>query len=460
MALGRDQVAYLGLWLLAAVVLDHWLGRPFRSRFGRSLGPLVAGALGGALVVVVPVMLTVLLAESSNRPPSITPARGQGSLHPALLLTAAIPNLFGADGPFSDYWGPPSPLWGPVDLALARNMGVLYIGALPLALVVAGTVQGLFRAREIRLFVVAFVLMLLYALGRYAPVFEPMFAGLPGVDLFRRPADAAFLVGALGAILAGYATHRVFTGPLDPDRPLPGPAEAAFFLSLVAAGMTLAFAKGTLHTAAWPLVQASLCWGAAFALLSALPGLVRRSAPAALLLVGLLVAGDLAWNNGPNESTALDPETFDALRPESRNETLATLETWLGPNPLDRVELAALGFHWPNASLVHRLHNTLGYNPLRLGPYAEAIGAGDHVALPSSGSSRRCFPPTAPRCPISWACASSRPACRSSRSTAPCARATSPSWRAPPTDTSTRTRAPGRGPISRPPRRKPISTRS
>jgi hypothetical protein len=144
MALGRDQVAYLGLWLLAAVVLDHWLGRPFRSRFGRSLGPLVAGALGGALVVVVPVMLTVLLAESSNRPAIDYAGAGQGSLHPALLLTAAIPNLFGADGPFKDYWGPPSPLWGPVDLFLARNMGVLYMGALPMALLVAGSLRGWF----------------------------------------------------------------------------------------------------------------------------------------------------------------------------------------------------------------------------------------------------------------------------------------------------------------------------
>ena len=48
----------------------------------------------------------------------------------------------------------------------------------------------------------------------------------------------------------------------------------------------------------------------------------------------------------------------------------------------DRVELAGLGFHWPNASMTHRLENTLGYNPVRLGPYSRATGAEDHVGLP------------------------------------------------------------------------------
>jgi hypothetical protein len=391
MALGRDQVAYLGLWLLAAVVLDHWLARPFRSRFGRSLGPLAAGAVGGALVVVVPVMLTVLLAESSNRPAIDYTGAGQGSLHPALLLTAAIPNLFGADGPFEDYWGPPSPLWGPVDLFLARNMGVLYMGALPMALLVAGSLRGWFFAREVRVYAVALVLVLLYALGRATPAFRIMFETMPGVDLFRRPADAAFLVGALGAILAGYAVHRLCTGRIGAG-PLPGFGEAAFFLTAAAAAIALAFAKDTLPIAAWPLVKAALCWGAALALLWALPALVQRSSRFALVLLAGFLAGDLAWNNGPNESTALPPAEYEVLRPESGNAMLAAIRARLGEGGLDRVELAGLGFHWPNASLVHRLHNTLGYNPVRLAPYSAATGAGDHVALPDQRGFAPLFP--------------------------------------------------------------------
>jgi hypothetical protein len=47
----------------------------------------------------------------------------------------------------------------------------------------------------------------------------------------------------------------------------------------------------------------------------------------------------------------------------------------------DRVELAGIDFHWPNASMVHGFDHTLGYNPIRLALYSQAIG-GDHVALP------------------------------------------------------------------------------
>ena len=61
-------------------------------------------------------------------------------------------------------------------------------------------------------------------------------------------------------------------------------------------------------------------------------------------------------------------------------------------NGLDRVELTGLGFHWPNASLVHRLHNVLGYNPVRLGLYTAATGAEDHVALPEQRKFSPLFP--------------------------------------------------------------------
>ncbi|HEX2725664.1 MAG TPA: hypothetical protein VHN20_07575, partial [Beijerinckiaceae bacterium] len=59
---------------------------------------------------------------------------------------------------------------------------------------------------------------------------------------------------------------------------------------------------------------------------------------------------------------------------------------------LDRIELTGLGFHWPNAGLVHRLHNVLGYNPLRLDVYSSATGAGDHVALPEQRTFAPLFP--------------------------------------------------------------------
>src|SRR5690606_19433592 len=92
--------------------------------------------------------------------------------------------------------------------------GQLYLGAIPLLLLVIGASRGVLWDREIRFFTVAAVTMLLYALGWYTPVFQAAYVAAPGVDLYRRPADALFLVGGLGAVMAGYVAHRLFGGTL------------------------------------------------------------------------------------------------------------------------------------------------------------------------------------------------------------------------------------------------------
>src|SRR5947207_5415424 len=67
MATGRDQVALLGLYLLAGVVLDEWMFGGF-SRIAPSIRPLAGVALAGLIVTALPVLLTALLAADSNRP--------------------------------------------------------------------------------------------------------------------------------------------------------------------------------------------------------------------------------------------------------------------------------------------------------------------------------------------------------------------------------------------------------
>ena len=48
------------------------------------------------------------------------------------------------------------------------------------------------------------------------------------------------------------------------------------------------------------------------------------------LLAGAAVAAfcivDFAWNNAPNESTGLSPEIFEALKPDTTNETVVLLK--------------------------------------------------------------------------------------------------------------------------------------
>ncbi len=394
MVLGRDQVAFLGVLFLIAVTIRHWV---VAGRHGvwRSLAPLAAGLAGGLAVAAIPIVMTILLQGDSNRVAIDLEGAGKGSLHPASLITAAVPRLFGTAGPLEQFWGPPSPTWGPVDLYLARNMGHVYVGALPLVLILGlAWRRGAMTGAVIRFVAAASVAVLLYALGRYTPFFEFAFSLVPGVSLYRRPADATFLLGPLAGIVAGYLLHRALGTGFDRRAAL---AAAAGLGACLAIALAIAGAKGRTGYAAWPLVEAA-AWGlAALAVLAVAVRVERRAgALAVAALIGLFVTADLARNNGPSESTALPLQTYDVLRPDTADPTIAYLrgrvaETAAGGRR-DRVELAGIDFHWPNASMVHRLDNTLGYNPVRLAWYSQATGAGDHVALPD----QRTFSPLMP----------------------------------------------------------------
>ena len=387
MLLGRDQIAFLCAVALVIFVLDFWIGGAGRSaRLRASIAPLAAAAIVCAAVVVLPLALTIAFYAQSNRVDIDLAGAGRGSLHPASLLTLFVANLFGTDGPFLEFWGPPSFYWRGTDLFLARNMSDLYMGALPaLALAALGVARGFVFGRAIRWASAALVLTLVYALGKYTPVFNCLFA-LPGVGLFRRPADATFVIGAMAAMAAGYCVHRWLEADAKPAAVFVFITSATLIAASVATAALIAASKVRLGPAT-PAIAHALAWLlAALGLLALLPRLNCASPSLACVAVTLLLTVDLAANNGPNESTALPPATYDVLRLASGNETLALikqrLEANAAPDRRDRIELAAIDFHWPNLTLVHDLDHDLGYNPVRLKLFVEATGATDHVAIP------------------------------------------------------------------------------
>ncbi len=394
-ALGRDQVALLALYLLAALALWRILSADRPGVAVRaSVRPLGAAAVCALALVAIPVLLTALLAEDSNRPAIDYAGAARGSLHPALLLTLAMPNLFGAAGRMEDYWGPPSFAWAGTDLFIAQNMGVLYIGALPvLALAIAG-VRGQLWARDVRFFTCAAAVALLYALGRYTPVFPLLYAALPGIGLFRRPADATFLVGALTAILAGYGVHRLFRDPYPVVMRRHVLAVLGAIVLAVLVAVALAVRLDRVPYLPVPVAGTLVSFAvAAMGLGWAKARMATRPLHAAAVLAAL-TGFDLAINNGPSSATALPPAVYDVLEPSTNNATIAILKSKVvaGATRRDRIELAGLGFHWPNASLTHRLENTLGYNPVRLALYSQATGAEDHVGLPDQRKFAPLFP--------------------------------------------------------------------
>jgi hypothetical protein len=87
---------------------------------------------------------------------------------------------------------------------------------------------------------------------------------------------------------------------------------------------------------------------------------------------------------------------YDALRPDTGNETVALLRSKLAaaaaPDRRDRVELIGVGYHWPNIGLIHDFDHLFGHNPLRLADFARATAAPDTVA----GPDQRTFTPLLP----------------------------------------------------------------
>jgi hypothetical protein len=392
--LGRDQVALLEVYVLAGFVVAHWCGEGFVARVRASLLPLVGGGLAGLAIIALPVTLTELLATDSNRPEFSFVEAGRGSLHYAHLLSLMFADLFGAMDPTIDFWGTGSLAWnarfGPNDLFLAQNMSLLYAGAVVPILLVVGAVRGWLWSREIRLFTIAAVLIAFYMFGWYTPVFYWMYELMPGVKLFRRPADATFVLGGLIAILTGYLVHRWLQGQRG-DR-LQHLAERVMLVAIVA--VTIWLAETTVGAA---MVTTSLTTGVCFAVAAIIVLLFvrRRSALAATVLLGAFITADLAYNNAPHESTGLSPAVYDALRPDTKNETIALIKQRLAaeaPNHRDRVELIGIAYHWPNICLIQGCEHVFGHNPLRLKWFYEATRAQDTVAAPG----QRVFSPLYP----------------------------------------------------------------
>src|SRR4051794_33865978 len=322
--LGRDQVALLEVYVLAGFVLAYWCGRDWRARVRASIAPLVAGGIAGLVVIALPVLLTELLATDSNRPEFSFVEAGRGSLHWTHLLSLMFADLFGAMDPKVDFWGAGGWAWnerfGMADLFLAQNMGLLYAGALAAVMLVVGASRGALWSREIRFFTVAALLTAFFMFGWYTPVFRVMYELMPGVKLFRRPADATFVFGALIAIMTGYMVHR-WLADLPRSTWLARGIEFALAAFVLAFTVWLSITIAGLGPALKPIVTGIVCIPLAVPVLLLARRLNSGAPVTATLLLVAFATADLAWNSAPHESTGLPPAVYDVLRADTQNET-------------------------------------------------------------------------------------------------------------------------------------------
>ncbi len=397
MVLGRDQVAFLSALVMIGAVANAacTADRPLAWLRAR-IGLLVAMGAIGAAILAVPCILTMQLLSTSTRPAFGFGVAAMGSLPPESFATILFANVFGSLRFTYDYWGPD---WHSLveGTWTDRATNYLFAGTVPALLILwHGIAGGRLLAREFRFFLVIGVVASVYALGRYTPIFSVIFDGLPGIALYRRPADATFLINIALAFAAGYLVHR-YRQEGSPRfgrlRRYPTASILVALAIVLVAGATIAgllFAGRAHQTAAAALSIAGGLGAAAIVAALVLSG-DRAPRRRALVAAGLALAtgGELVWRNAASALNAEPAERYAVFRelPPEQMRGLQVLQAAIarrhaiGERP--RVEILGLGGAWQNASMVLGLEDTIGYNPLRLADYERAIGPGENAADPN-----------------------------------------------------------------------------
>jgi hypothetical protein len=382
LVLGRNHIALMMCLLIAAVLAGEIAGAARRAEWlAQRRWVLATMALTVAALVAVPLLLTLQFAALSNRPGVTLDSALEASLYPANLATLAVANVMGSLETTAAYWGPNYDTLPEVG-ATDRSFNYLFIGAsasvVLLWLGVAG--GGLFR-RGRRVLAGALIVALAYTLGRYTPLYGLAFQYVPGIGLFRRPIDGAFVLVGLIALLLGH---------LLADYVREGRPRVASWRLAVTAGAALA-------VVAWAVLfagRSSRGWSALLEVAKAAPIALAaiaalalahsmRARAAAAGLVAAIAASELVWWNAASSLNAEAPGYYAALERPKREDTaiVALLQREIaarrreGERP--RVEVVGVAGSWQNLAMTLGLEATNGYNPLRIGSYDRLVAPGE-----------------------------------------------------------------------------------
>lgn len=391
MALGRDQIAFFSCVILVAALAKEVAlsGQPLAYLKARWLA-LATMAVVGAAIVAVPVLLTLQFLEGSNRPEIGYGTAIMGSLPAPSFATLFFPNIFGTLNLSGEYWGP-GPLTMPDGSWTDRSINYVFIGTVPALLLVWHGIAARRLAQRGMLFFAAIgIVAVLFALGRYTPAFLVMFDHVPGVKLYRRPADATFIINFIAAMAGGYLLHRYCRDGLPKAHWRGFGTGAAVSAAVLLMGFALYWSFDFAARAgkiAFAAKEVSMGLGIAAIAVAALVFGRRDARTRAVVACGLaaFTAGQLIWRHAASAINAEPVQryaVFEQLPPEQL-QGLKVLKKELdarnakGEHP--RVEILGLGGAWQNASMVFGIEDTVGYNALRISDYQRAVGSGENA---------------------------------------------------------------------------------
>ena len=379
LALARNQVALLLCFLLAAFALRPIIAAAHPLRYLRErLAVLFTMGAGALALISAPVLLTLQFAAMSNRPQETLDLAVKSSLHPLHLAQLGAADLFVTKG---EYWGPGP--WSIPELPyIDDSFSYMFVGSVTVVLLLWFGVMGGNAFRRGRILLTStMVLALLYALGRYTPVFAWAYDFVPGVAKFRRPVDATFVFVAVLALLAGHLLADYIREGLPRRRVMlsiavVGCVLAMFTWALVFLGRSGHAANGIIELAKAAPIPIGII---AILVLARTP----RARTIAAALVTLIAVSELIWWNADFRLNGERRAVYSVLeQPHPQDaqvleliERLVRERQAMGERP--RIEIAGMGGPWQNVAMVRGFEATNGYNPLRIGFYDRLVSPGE-----------------------------------------------------------------------------------
>ncbi len=402
LVLGRNQESLLLSFVLLAVLAGTIAGAsPLAGWLRERRWVLTTMVVTAAGLVALPLLLTLQFAALSNRPAIVLDHALEASLYPANLATMAVANVMGSLESTAVYWGPnydTLPAVGATD----RSFNYMFVGAaVCVVLLWFGVAGGGMVRRGRRVLAGVLVVALLYTLGRYTPVYALAFEYVPGIGLFRRPVDGAFVIVAVLALLVGHLLAEY----VREGRPR------------VPAWRLAATAAGALAVIAWAVqfsARTQHGWDSALQVLKAIPIVLLAVAVLAIArspkgravaatVVAATAAAELVWWNAASSLNAEGPAYYSVLQQQAKDEDtriLALLQREVearrreGERP--RVEVVGVSGSWQNLAMTQGIEAINGYNPLRIASYDRLVSPGettyavDQRRFPSSFDSYDC----------------------------------------------------------------------
>ena len=401
--LGRSQVPLLLCFTLAALLLARLTRDPGGWRFAASrLGVLALAGLTTLALIAIPMLLTIQFADFSNRPHEEIEAALRSSLYPPNLANFFVPDVFGSLRSLDDgNWGPAYATRPELD-STDRAFNYLFAGSLTaLLLVWHGLVGGRALRREARPFLAVCLIALLYALGRYTPLFPFLFEHVPGIDLFRRPVGGTFILLAGLAYLTGWLATAYLREGAPRLSWLALLVVGAAITSLLVWAVVFSAASSKSLEAALEIAKAAPLYAALIALL--LWAKTPRARAFALSAAVAFTGGELILRNSATVLNAEPRSVYAMLEAPTQDAAriISAIRQDAGRNPKaatrPRVEIVGLGGPWQNAAMLYGLEATNGYNPLRIGPYDRLVSPGEapytllHRRFPTSFPGYNCL---------------------------------------------------------------------